>query len=236
MRFLLLILLAAAACTGPSHKTKLQVLVVAGGHAFDTLAFFAMFDGMDGLHVERAMQPEANQLIASERGAGFDVIVFYDSWQTISETEKQAYQYLLEKGTGMVFLHHALVSYQEWPYFKQIIGGKYKHPRFASDTTDVSDYRHDIHLTVYTNPNHPVTAGIGPFDIFDEGYMNLDVLSEVDVLLTTNHPWCDEVIGWANKVQNARVVYLLPGHATPGLENVTYRQIIANAVRWVAKK
>jgi uncharacterized protein len=236
MRYLLLLLMAASACTGPSHKKDLQVLVVAGGHSFDTLAFYSIFDGMEGLHVEMSMQPEANQLIASERAGEFDVMVLYDSWQSISETEKQAYLQLLEKGTGMVFLHHALVSYQEWPYFINIIGGKYKHPKFAADTTDVSDYRHDIHMTISPDPKHPVTAGIGPFEIFDEGYMNLDVLPTVNVLLTTDHPYCQKEIGWAHQVQNARVVYLLPGHGAPGFENETYRQIIENAVRWVAGK
>ena len=100
----------------------------------------------------------------------------------------------------------------------------------------MSDYQHDIHMTIRTNPAHPVTAGIGPFELFDEGYMNLEVLPNVDVLLTTDHPYCDEVIGWAHQVQNARVVYLLPGHAAAGLENEIYRQIIEHAVRWVVEK
>jgi uncharacterized protein len=236
MRYLLLLFMAAVACTSPTHKNDMQVLVVAGGHAFDSLAFYALFDGMDGLQVEMALQPAANQLIASNKVNEFDVIVFYDSWQPLSNTEQHAYLRLLEKGTGMVFLHHALVSYQEWPYFKQIIGGKYKHPKYAVDSADVSDFRHDIHMTIRTNHTHPVTAGIESFELFDEGYMNMEVLPNVEVLLTTYHPYCDEVIGWAHQVQNARVVYLLPGHAAQALENETYRQIIENAVRWVAEK
>jgi uncharacterized protein len=235
MRYIFLFLMGAAACTGPSHEKNLHVLVVAGGHAFDTLAFHAVFDGMEGIEVETAMQPEANRLIASDRANAFDAIVFYDSWQAISEAEKQAYLDLPERGTGMVFLHHALVSYQHWPAFTEIRGGKYRHPENYPDPGLASDYRHDITMHIVTHPGHPITDGIGPFDIYDEGYMNLEVLPSVDVLLTTNHDYCHEVIGWAHQVQNARIVYLLPGHAAPGLENKSYRQIIENAIKWVGK-
>lgn len=235
MRYLFLFLMGAAACTGPSHEKDLHLLVVAGGHAYDTLAFHAVFDGMKGIEVETAMQPESNRLIASDSSNDFDAIVFYDSWQAITDEEKQAYLQLLEKGTGMVFLHHSLVSYQDWPSFTEIRGGKYRHPSNYPDPERASDYRHDITLHVTTNPNHPVTAGIGSFDIFDEGYMNIEVLPSVEVLLTTNHAYCHEVIGWAHLVQNARVVYLLPGHAAPGLEHKSYRQIIENAIKWVGK-
>lgn len=233
MRYLLFLLLVAAACTNPSHEKDIHVLVVTGGHAYDTLAFHALFDGMEGLQAAFSMQPTANQIIASDRINDFDVIVFYDSWQVISDEEQQAYLQLLERGTGMVFLHHALVSYQHWPAFTEIRGGKYRLPENYPDPAMASDYKHDITMHVATNPNHPVTANVGSFEIFDEGYTNLKVVPSVDVLLTTDHEYCHEVIGWAHQVQNARIVYLLPGHAAPGLENKSYRQIIENAIHYV---
>jgi len=233
MRYTIFILALVLACAGPSQKSETSVLVVTGGHSFDTLAFYSIFHGMDGLVVETAMQPAANQLIASESGSGFDVIVFYDMWQNISHEEKEAYNRLLEKGTGMVFLHHSLASYQEWTEFTGIRGGRYVLPGSATDPQEASDYRHDIHFTVSTNPDHPVTAGIEPFEIFDEGYMNLQVLPEVTILLTTSHEHSHDVIGWAHTVKNSRVVYLMPGHGIEGLTHDAYLMIIENAINWV---
>lgn len=222
-------------CMQP-QKDNLKILVVAGGHRYDTLSFQQTFDGMEGLEPRFIQQPEANQLIASGGANDFDALVFYDSWKQISEEEKQGYHALLEKGTGMVFMHHALVSYQNWPEFTQIIGGKYKQPRFEGDTLDLSDYKHDINLTLVANPDHPITKDITDFDIFDEGYMNLEVIPSVTLLLTTDHEYSDSRMGWAHQVNNSRVVYLLPGHAKEGLHNTEYKKVIENSIHWVAAK
>lgn len=235
MKYLLSLLIIATACSGPVTKTNVSVLVVAGGHSYDTLAFHAVFQDMEGIVFETALQPEANRIIASETSNNYDAIVFYDSWQTISEEEKLAYMKLLENGTGMVFMHHALVSYQSWPEFTNIIGGKYLHPNHTDDTLLVSDYMHDIWLRVNCNQDHPVTQGIEAFDIYDEGYMNLYVSPDVTTLMTTTHEFCDEIIGWAHQVNNSRVVYLLPGHAAEGLHHPDFQKIIENAIRWVTK-
>lgn len=235
LKHLFPILLFAAACAGPATKKDVTVLVVTGGHSYDTLAFHSVFHDMEGIAFETALQPEANRIIASEASSGYDAIVFYDSWQAISEEEKQAYMQLLEKGTGLVFMHHALVSYQSWPEFTDIIGGKYLHPNHTDDPQLVSDYMHDIWLRVECNQDHPVTKGIEAFDIYDEGYMNYYVSPGVTTLMTTTHEFCDETIGWAHQVKNSRVVYLLPGHAAEGLHNPGFQKIIENAIRWVLK-
>jgi uncharacterized protein len=219
---------------GCKERPAMNVLVIAGGHGYDTLAVNTFFNELEGMNTTFLMQPQANQFIESGMADQFDVLVFYDSWQEISEQEKQGYLRLLDKGTGMVFLHHALVSYQQWPEFMQIIGGKYRHPNFESDQEQHSDYRHDILMKVVANPDHPVTQGVGEFEIYDEGYMNLEILSTVTPLLETNHQYSDDLLGWAHRVRNANVVYLLPGHGAPAFENSTYRRIIVNAITWAA--
>ena len=216
-------------------QQKKELLVIAGGHRFDTLTFFSIFNKIEGFNVTISMQPQANNLIAKGEAVNYDVILFYDSWKTIDEKEKRAYFDLLEKGVGMVFMHHALVSYQEWPEFVQIIGGKYKKPRFKGDTTNLSDFKHDIQMRIETNPNHEITANINDFDIHDEGYMNIDVLPTVTPVLTTDHPYSDMFVGWAHQVKNSRVVYLMPGHDRHGLTNPIYKEIIFNAINWVVQ-
>ncbi len=52
-------------------------------------------------------------------------------WPEISIPEKDAFIDLTRECTGLVFLHHSLVSYQTWDTFKFIIGGKYFHDNFT---------------------------------------------------------------------------------------------------------
>jgi uncharacterized protein len=215
-------------------KNDLKVLIVAGGTGYDTLAFHQTFEEMEGIKTRFIMQPEANRMIADGEVDTFDVIVFYDRLREITDEEKNGYWRLLQNGTGMVFIHHALVSYQNWPEFTDIIGGKYQLHRLEGDTVNLSDFKHDIEMHVLTNADHPITSDIDDFDIFDEGYINIQVLPSVTVLLTTEHEYSDSTLGWAHQVKNSRVVYLLPGHAQTGLHNTSYKKIILNSIRWSA--
>ena len=223
------------AFTGPiQSQENLKVLLIAGGHSYDTLAFNSVFEQMSDIAFEKYLQPAANVLIASGEAKKYDVILFYDSWQDISSQEIKGYEDLLQNGTGLVFLHHSLVSYQNWEGFKHIIGGKYRHPRYYSDSTLISDFKHDISMSISSNSGHPITKNFEPFEIFDEGYTNILVKQDVDVLLKTDHEYCNDVVGWAHEVHNSRVVYLLPGHGASGLTHPVYRQIIKNAILWTA--
>ena len=97
------------------HAQNHSVLIIAGGHSYDTLSFSNMFDQMEGLNYDFMLQPEANRYLASLDVPPYSLLIFYDMWEPISEQEKAAYLRFTEKGVPMLFLHHALVSYQAWP-------------------------------------------------------------------------------------------------------------------------
>lgn len=217
-------------------QPDINLLVITGGHRYDTACFHSIFSEFKGIKTDTFLQPFANQMIAAGKTEKNDVILFYDSWKTISDEEIKAYKKLLKRGTGLVFMHHALVSYQDWPEFQQIIGGKYKKPKYKGDTIDLSDFKHDIILKIDCTPEHPITKDIESFEIFDEGYMNIDIIPEVMPLLTTKHEFCDEITGWVHRVKKSRIVYLMPGHARPAFENEAYKKIIRNAIFWAAKR
>jgi uncharacterized protein len=62
---------------------------------------------------------------------------------------------------------------------------------------------------------HPVTKGLNDFEIFDETYKGCYVESGVNVLLTTDKPASNSVIGWTKKYGKARIVTLQIGHDVP---------------------
>ncbi|OFX29300.1 MAG: hypothetical protein A2W90_15400 [Bacteroidetes bacterium GWF2_42_66] len=213
---------------------KLNILVVTGGHNFDRQSFFEMFDSFPNINYTELQQPEANTQFGSINPKIVDAVVFYDMPKSISEEEKENYFNLLKAGKGMVFLHHSLVSYQQWDEFKSIVGGKYYEMK---DSPRASNYQHDVHFTVrIEDPEHPVTKGIRDFEILDEVYGNTEVLPEVKPLLTTDHPKSSRVIGWTHQKEKSRVVYIQPGHDKNAFTNPEYRQLIRQAIAFVAEK
>ncbi len=230
---LLIIALVATSlgCKLKEGSGQISLLVVTGGHAYDTAEFEQMFEALPGISFEMAVKPEAWQMLAD--GKEFDVIAFYDMWNEINEQEKQIFLNEFEKGTGIVFLHHSLASHPEWPEYIELVGGKYNLPAYTADTNEFSDYKHDIVLQVKVlDKNHPVTEGMEDFEILDEGYSNTRQLPGVHNLLETSHPDCDRYIGWTHSVKNSKVVYLMGGHDKHAYENPSFRKLVSNAIKF----
>jgi type 1 glutamine amidotransferase len=213
---------------------KLNVLIVTGGHDFNRKSFFEMFDSFGGISYIELKHPEANLQLGKIDPKTFDAVVFYDMPKTITETEKGSYYKLLKLGKGMVFLHHSLASYQDWPEFKTIIGGKYYEEQNKPES---STYQHDVTFKVkIADAKNTVTKGIADFEILDEVYWNTEVLPEVTPLLTTENPKSSKIIGWTHQKQNSRVVYIQPGHDKNGYFNPNYEKLVKQAIIFVSKK
>ncbi len=235
MRLIYVFILSTVAFLS-AHAQNRSLLIIAGGHSFDTLAFFNIFDQMEGVGYDFLLQPEANRFLAITEEIPYDILIFYDMWQPINETEKAAYLRLTEAGKPMLFMHHSLVSYQEWPEFEQIIGGRYAENKRKElwPKNELSTYKHDVWVDVQVvDPTHPVTAGMKNFRIFDEVYGNYKVGEKVKPLLKTSHPESTPVIAWENKYNKSTVIYLQPGHNANAYQSAEFRQLISQAIKYL---
>ena len=131
-------LLLLAGFTHPSlAQQKIKVLVITGGHGFQRQPFYNVFNAIPRITYDTLSQPQANALLATRAVNQYQVLVFYDLVDSLLPVQQQAYMNLLNKGKSMIFLHHSLVSYQNWPEFIKIVGGQYHtHPVVVNgDTT-----------------------------------------------------------------------------------------------------
>ena len=231
------IMMSKDSYSGLNLDNSYKIMVITGGHEFDR-SFFQIFDSFHDIDYDTLSQPDFNRFLISNTLDGYEALVFYDMWQEISESEKDAYLNLLNNGMGMVFLHHSLVSYQHWDEFYRIIGGKYieleyhDNPNFKG-----SGYKEDITLDVkIMDKKHPVTYGLSNFNIFDEGYQDIEVHPDIHPLLSTSHPDCTPVVAWANHYKNSKIIYILLGHGRQAYENENYRKLIKNAILWVGQE
>ncbi len=233
---LILTIVAASMIIFTLNAQPVKIMLVTGGHSYDTIQFFQLFDALEGIEYEHFLQPEANRKLAQGTGENYDVLVFYDMWREISEPEKKAYVDLTKKGKPMLFLHHALVSYQNWPEFEKLLGGRYveKHRGVKVKEEELSTYEHDVWVYIQPVGNHPATKGFSSLRFFDEVYGNYRVSENVTPILTTNHPKSEKIIGWENRYNESKIIYLQPGHDYRTYETEDFRRLLRQTINYLA--
>jgi type 1 glutamine amidotransferase len=195
-----------------------------------------MFAENPAITFTEAKQTKTSEAYDRDDLAGFDVVVLYDMVQNITDAQKAKFLSLFDKGIGLVVLHHALVSYQHWPDFERIIGGRYPEADGKSGVvTPEVGYQHDVDIPVaIVSPEHPVVAGLNNFVIHDEIYWGFRVGPDITPLLTTTHAKSGKPLAWARTEKKSRVVCIQLGHGPEAFEDSNYRRSLAQSIHWAA--
>ena len=229
------ILLSVVLCLFSSviFAQPIKVMLVTGGHDYDTLQFFQLFDRMPQIQYEHIAQPDANKAIANGLADEFDVLVFYDMWNKITREQKAAYIRLTKQGKPFLFLHHSLASYQNWAAFEDIVGGRYVEQNKNIPEDEWSDYEHDMWVYCTIENYTPVTAGFSELRFFDEVYGNLRISDNVKPLLRTRNPKSADYVAWENRFNASTIVYIQAGHDKRTFETEEYRKLLLQAIMYL---
>jgi uncharacterized protein len=209
------------------HAKKMRVLVLWGGHPFPLKPFqetFKSFRDMKCTFVEEKVGGEAFENI--DRWP-YDAMVFYNFEKKPSDRQKENFLKLLDRGVGLVILHHGLHAYKEWPEFRNIAG----------ITSFVTIARDDVNYTIHIeDPKHAIVKGMKDFRVNDETYQDhkLDPNAKLRVFLTTSEPTNLKAIAWTHTYRKAPVCYLQLGHGPSVYGNKDYRAVLGNSIRWSA--
>lgn len=116
---------SAAAGQGQAGAAPLRLLVVTGGHDYPT-SFYTLFEqpGMTWDHettTESAFRRDVRDR--------YDVLVLYDMPSTLSATGRANLQAFAESGKGIVVMHHALCSHNDWDWYRDLVGARYQSRR-----------------------------------------------------------------------------------------------------------
>jgi len=218
-------------------KDPVRVLLITGGHNFDRKTFDALMQSLPGVAVNEVKHPDALTMFRPENRASYDVVLFYDMPEAISEQEKKDFSDCVKAGKGIVVLHHAYCSYQNWPEYKNIIGGRYYEKPWTDSngvTHPASAYKHNVKFRVkVTDKKHPVTKGITDFDILDETYANGAVNPGVHILLATDEPTSTPSLAWTNRYGKSKIVTILLGHDKEAWTNPNFVKLLGQAIMWV---
>ncbi len=232
---------ATAACFAQQapQGQKIRVLITTGGHGFEAEPFFAMFDAMPDIEYTKAKLPEDADRLRPGLETQYDCLVMYDMASGFSPQQRKAFVALLSRGIGVVSLHHNLGAHRNWDQFRKIIGGKFIFEDCEIDGKHYAktSWSHGEHLKItVVDPNHPITQGIGNFEIDDETYGVFYTAPQVHVLLKTDHPKNNPLVAWTLKYGNSRVFYLMLGHDRHAYGNPNYVRLVHQGIRWASGK
>ena len=234
----LLSTLACPASFAAEKTPECKVLIVTGGHDFDTKAFYNMFDAMSGIVYDKAELPKDMDLLALGLEKKYDVIVSYDMNRfPITDVQRANYEKLLQNGMPLLVFHHSICGYDNWPAYREIAGGAYlfKNMEIDGKTWPPSAYKHDVEMKIaVTDKSHPITQGLDGFTIFDEAYKGVYVSPKAHVLLTTEHPLSTKQVAWTHNYGKSPVFTILLGHDKHAYGNKNLQTLIKQGIEWLA--
>lgn len=214
-------------------------------------------DGKGYVHDNIATSVAAIRTMGAEKGFAVDVsdqpsvftpanlkqyaaLVFANSNdQAFSdELQRNAFKSYIESGGGFVGLHSAAGSERGWPYFAQVLGGRFAaHPRQQTFTVDVAD------------PTFPATQGIpAHFQWNDECYFLEHLNPGIHSVLTTDRTklqYLDQLkvdvntfpnplpLAWYQTFDGGREYYLALGHNKADYANPILYHLLENGILWV---
>ncbi len=225
---------------------KVSVLIVTGGHPYEPDEFFAAFRSMKGVTFQHVMLYRGKPIAVPAGGLGkYDVVLFYD--MTIDPTEiTPEWRSLLDRGKGLIFLHHALGSFPGSSEIRNIIGGQANFGREVYADVPQATFQHNLkqHFTI-TDTRHPITCGLSDFDMIDEAYDNFIVNPDAHVLMTSDFPTKSPAAAWTREYGKKRVFYLQPGHGAFALpldhgptayQNDKFLRILHRGILWAGRR
>jgi len=218
----------------PSEPAKkIKAVVVTGGHDFEEKPFLSLFEGYDDIEYVRAEQKDHSEIFEDISAWDYDVIVLFNMTQNISPKRQENFTKLLNRGVGVLALHHSMGSFQQWDEYRKIIGTKY----YLQPTSQnpASTYKHDVDFTMHIqDTKHPITGGLRDFAVHDETYKGCGFEKDNRVVLTTDDPTSDKTVGWVRQYGKANVCCIQVGHGPSVCADPSYRQLMARAIRWCA--
>ena len=216
----------------------IKIAVITGGHPFDVQPFHDMFRTWAGIDAyiqhtdEFASEPQ-------EIRDGYDAIVFYSMvQQSISDDvawyagrPKSVYERLGQTRQGIVLLHHALMSYQDWPQWDELAGMKSRYM--------TSFHQNEKVQVEVVDSEHPIVKGIESWRMVDETYIMKtavmpDAVSGNRIILRTQNANSIPILGWTRTFRQARVFCYASGHGKETYSNGSFQAVLANGIRWVA--
>lgn len=147
----------------------------------------------------------------------------------LSSAAREGFSAFLEQGKALLALHAAVICFDDWPEYRNILGGWWEWG--SSAHTEIGE--HPVHVRT---ARHPITDGMSDFIITDELYLHLNVIDSAEVLLDAE--WEGKVypVSWVHEYRGSRVCYISLGHGTEAFLNPSYQVLVQRSALWTLRE
>lgn len=211
-----------------SRRPPVRTLVVTGGHGYES-SFYTIFD-----HPELTWQhaTSTTEAFGKDIRDRYDVVLLYNMTDEISDVGRQNLRDFVEAGKGVVALHHGVLSFRDWEWWREEVTGT--RPIAKDKQKPGPGFLHDVELVLTSVETHSITDGLAPMHIVDETYAMLDFSPKAKVLMKTDHPSSNGPVVWLGTHPKARVVSIQLGHDHTSYFHDGFRTLVHRGILWGA--
>jgi type 1 glutamine amidotransferase len=205
--------------------SSITIAVVTGNHPFEVVEFTNLFRSLPGIdpYPQDLENWADDQSLMRDR---YEVVLFYNMhMEPPNEKARAALEALGGVEQGIIFLHHGLLGFPNWPTWSDIIGIPDRSFRYSNGET--------VQVAI-ADPDHPITRGLGPWEMVDETYQMDAAGPGCHVLLTTDHPRSLRTLAWTRQHDQARVFVLASGHGKHTYANPNFQAVLLRGIQWAA--
>jgi type 1 glutamine amidotransferase len=156
--------------------------------------------------------------------AKYDALMIYANHRTITPEQEAALLEYVAGGKAFLPIHAASYCFQNSPAYIALVGAQFQKHGTGEFTTEI------------VKPDHPVMAGMKPFQVWDETYVHTKHNTDRTVLMervdeSGREPWT-----WVRTHGKGRVFYTAYGHDERVWGNPNFHQLVRNAIRWAVQR
>ena len=194
--------------------------VIGGGDVYEDLFTAASQLAAVAAEAGLATRPSMGTARVAQ-AAEHDLVLLYTAMGSFPEPAQVALAAAVQAGTGLVAVHSANVFPDQGGYesVHGLIGSRYVSHGPAP---------HESRFTVRTDPEHPLTRGLGDFEITHEHY-HLELRADVRVVA-----WREaEPVAHVRREGRGRVAYVQLGHDMRVWDDPKARALMTRCIEWV---
>ena len=220
-----------------------RAVLVTGGHSHPpelSQASLTAVLAAAGLQVD--VSPDVEEAFRTLADGGPDLLVVnalrftmghprYDEYRqewafSLSAPAREAVEGWVTAGGALLALHTALVSFDDWAGWGDLLGGSWDWDRSGHGPIGPVDVR--------VGASSSLGAGPASFTLTDECYVDLDVRDDVEMVATMSEdagpvqPAC-----WVRSHGAGRVATSALGHDLRSLDDPSHRALLAGLLAWL---
>jgi uncharacterized protein len=230
-----LMLSAAIGCSNP--PVRVLILTGANNHSWQpTTAELVKLYRTSGFAVcDTVLNPAS----LAARLAGYEVLVSnWNAWPQVTGRQwgaasEQAFLHFMQQGGGLVLLHAASATLQDWPDFQRMAGATWK-------LEQTGHGRIHPFQVVMADSLHPITQGLKPFTITDELWHRMELQPDAHILCRAfsalenkgSGQW--EPVALVTRFGKGRCFYSVLGHDAQAMSSLGWRRLMLRGTEWAA--